>query len=56
MNKKHPILKEWRDRMAWRLRKFRQVRGRWPDKQIISAAKNAFYVASQNGVRPPYLH
>lgn len=48
--------KLWRDRLARNLRAFRKARGRWPDKDIVAAAKRGIRAAVEMGIRPPYEH
>lgn len=49
-------LKLWRDRMAWRARRYHKVLGRWPDKEVFVQIKRALEVASLRGLKPPYIH
>lgn len=46
----------WRKRLARNLRRFKRIKGRWPDLQIIEASKNAIDQAAYEGVLPPYEH
>lgn len=50
------IERAWRDRLAHNLKNFRRVKGRWPDKQILSAVKYSIAEAASLGCRPPYQH
>lgn len=46
----------WRKRLAWRLRSFRKVMGRWPDRQIVAAAKSGIDQAVEQRMMPPWIH
>jgi hypothetical protein len=49
-------LMRWRKLLAVRLRSFRKVMGRWPDKQIVAASKRGIDRAMEGGYDPPWLH
>lgn len=46
----------WHKRLAEKLRAFRAVRGYWPDRQIIEAAKSGIRQAVRAGLKPPTEH
>ena len=72
MDKRDPIVKLWRDRLAKNARTFRKVEGRWPGsrttfmgREVVRVAdardtlrriKAAFEEAAGRGIRPPYIH
>jgi len=50
------ILKLWRDRLAWRAKRYRKTLGRWPERETMQNIKLALEVASYRGLKPPYIH
>jgi hypothetical protein len=46
----------WRKRLADMARRFRRLRGRWPDKQVMEAAAHGYGQAIKRGLRPPIEH
>ena len=46
----------WRKRLAVMLRRFRRLMGRWPDRQVIRAAKHGVEQAINLGMVPPLEH
>lgn len=46
----------WRKRLAHMLRRFRRLRGRWPDAGIVAAAKRGIEGATCTGLNPPVEH
>lgn len=50
------IAKAWRKRLAVMLRRFRRIRGYWPDRQVVAAAKHGMVQAVSLGIWPPVEH
>lgn len=46
----------WRKRLAMMLRRFKRLRGRWPDKDTISAAKRGIERAIAVRLKVPVEH
>jgi hypothetical protein len=47
-----PVEKLWRIHLAYLLRSFRRVKGRWPDKDIVASAKRGLSYAVKEGIKP----
>jgi hypothetical protein len=51
-----PLRDAWRKRLANSLRKFRKVRGYWPDRSIVSAMKRGIEQCIDQGIKTPVEH